>query len=118
MHPCSLSRPRGDRVTKEIVTREKNNMARLKLRGMKFCVCLSKSIRSLHTGLRSFDKHKCVEVSEVGSFIERCMKSVGTPDQHCRALSQVLVAGDVRGHFSHGLNRLGERCLKHNHRQT
>lgn len=106
MHPCSLSRPRGDRVTKEIVTREKNNMARLKLRGMKFCVCLSKSIRSLHTGLRSFDKHKCVAVSEVGSFIERCMKSVGTPDQHCRALSQVLVAGDVRGHFSHGLNRL------------
>ncbi|KAJ7388112.1 hypothetical protein OS493_039753 [Desmophyllum pertusum] len=31
---------------------------------------------------------------------------VGTPSQHCRALAQVLVAGDVRGHFSHGLNRL------------
>lgn len=45
-------------------------------------------------------------VEEAESFIERCMRAVGTPKEHCRALSQVLVAGDARGHFSHGLNRL------------
>ena len=73
---------------------------------------LKGSIRTLHTCRRLLDEHKCVAVSEAESFIERCMRSVGTPDQHCRALSQVLVAGDVRGHFSHGLNRLGELCFK------
>ena len=46
-------------------------------------------------------------VDDVESFVERCMAAVGTPSEHCKALAQVLVAGDFRGHFSHGLNRLG-----------
>ena len=54
------------------------------------------------------EDHKCVEVKEVESFVERCMKAVGTPEDHARSLAKVLVAGDSRGHFSHGLNRLGE----------
>ncbi|RMX37591.1 hypothetical protein pdam_00007868 [Pocillopora damicornis] len=63
-------------------------------------------IRYLHTSRKHFDQYKCVAVNEVESFVERCMSAVGTPLEHCKALAQVLVAGDARGHFSHGLNRL------------
>lgn len=69
---------------------------------------LVEKIRYLHTSRKHFDQYKCVAVNEVESFVERCMSAVGTPLEHCKALAQVLVAGDARGHFSHGLNRLGE----------
>ncbi|CAH3115821.1 unnamed protein product [Pocillopora meandrina] len=50
--------------------------------------------------------HRRVLVAEVRSFVERCMVSVGTDPKHGAALSQVLTEADVRGHFTHGLNRL------------
>ncbi|XP_008282211.1 uncharacterized protein LOC103358850 [Stegastes partitus] len=43
---------------------------------------------------------------EVQGFIERCMKAVGTQPHHARSLAEVLVEGDHRGHYSHGLNRM------------
>ncbi|XP_056272339.1 uncharacterized oxidoreductase YjmC-like [Pseudoliparis swirei] len=43
---------------------------------------------------------------EVQGFIERCMTSVGTQAHHARSLAEVLVEGDHRGHYSHGLNRM------------
>jgi len=49
-----------------------------------------------------------VSVAEVESFVERCMRAIGTDPQHCKALSQVLSEADVRGHFTHGLHRLGK----------
>ena len=48
-----------------------------------------------------------VPVSEVTSFIKRCMTTVGTRPAHAKALADNLTAADHRGHFSHGLNRLG-----------
>ena len=48
-----------------------------------------------------------VHISEVKAFIERCMLSVGAKASHGSQLAEVLVAADYRGHFSHGLNRLG-----------
>ena len=51
--------------------------------------------------------HRRVLVAEVRSFVERCMVSVGTNPKHGAALSQVLTEADVRGHITHGLNRLG-----------
>jgi len=56
---------------------------------------------------RNVQMYKLVEVSEVEAFIQRSMEKVGTPTQHSEQLAKVLAAGDVRGHFSHGLNRLG-----------
>ncbi|KAM3870157.1 putative oxidoreductase YjmC [Diretmus argenteus] len=44
--------------------------------------------------------------AEVQSFIERCMMAVGTKPHHARSLAEVLVEGDHRGHYSHGLNRM------------
>lgn len=41
-------------------------------------------------------------------FVERCMVAVGTKPHHARSLAEVLVEGDHRGHYSHGLNRMGE----------
>ena len=51
---------------------------------------------------------KLVNVEEVSKFIQRCMCCVGTNPEHSRQLAELLVAADCRGHFSHGLNRLGE----------
>lgn len=55
--------------------------------------------------------YKCVAVEEVQSFVERCMRAVGTDPQHSTALSQVLTEAEVRGHDTHGLNRLGKSCV-------
>ncbi|XP_041965033.1 uncharacterized oxidoreductase YjmC-like [Alosa sapidissima] len=44
--------------------------------------------------------------AEVQAFIKRCMLSVGTRPSHARSLAEVLVEGDRRGHYSHGLNRM------------
>ncbi|XP_034031893.1 uncharacterized oxidoreductase YjmC-like isoform X1 [Thalassophryne amazonica] len=50
---------------------------------------------------------RCViSIAEVQSFIERCMTAVGTKPNHAKSLAEVLVAGDHRGHYSHGLNRM------------
>ena len=48
-----------------------------------------------------------VEKSEMENFMERCMLAVGTKPDHAKSLASCLIAGDYRGHFSHGLNRLG-----------
>ena len=49
-----------------------------------------------------------VEVGEVSGFIERCLVAAGAVQSHAASLASVLVHADVRGHYSHGLNRLGE----------
>ncbi|XP_069165330.1 uncharacterized oxidoreductase YjmC isoform X2 [Procambarus clarkii] len=46
-------------------------------------------------------------VEEVERFVVAAMASLGVPPHNARALAQVLVAADVRGHYSHGLHRLG-----------
>lgn len=40
-------------------------------------------------------------------FINDCMMKSGCCKSHAKQLADVLVAADVRGHYSHGLNRLG-----------
>ena len=52
-----------------------------------------------------------VAVEEVHAFIVRCMEAVGTPLDHAAALAKGLIAADSRGHYSHGLNRLGRPTL-------
>ena len=38
--------------------------------------------------------------------------TVGAKPEHARAIGECLVGGDYRGHFSHGLQRLGEILLQ------
>lgn len=47
-----------------------------------------------------------VSREDMKSFMVRCMEKVNTCRSHAEALADVLVTGDYRGHFSHGLNRL------------
>ncbi len=49
-----------------------------------------------------------VPVDEVKRFIVRCMVAVGTPEASAELIAEVLTMADYRGHFSHGLNRLGD----------
>ncbi|XP_014258867.1 uncharacterized protein LOC106672169 isoform X2 [Cimex lectularius] len=49
---------------------------------------------------------KRVRVDDVRRFMKSCLTCVGAPSNHAQQLTDVLVAADVRGHFSHGLNRL------------
>lgn len=48
-----------------------------------------------------------VPLGEVRRFCIDCMTAVGTLPAHAVALADVLVEADRRGHFSHGINRLG-----------
>lgn len=36
-----------------------------------------------------------------------CLTTAGACEDHARQMTEVLIEGDVRGHYSHGLNRLG-----------
>ncbi|OQV16955.1 putative Malate dehydrogenase [Hypsibius exemplaris] len=47
-----------------------------------------------------------VAMDEAKSFIERCVRKGGVNTSHAEQLADVLVTGDYRGHFSHGLNRI------------
>ena len=50
---------------------------------------------------------KAVPNHEVKRFIVDSMTSVGTKKSHAISLADNLTAADYRGHYSHGLNRLG-----------
>ena len=49
-----------------------------------------------------------IEKDEMENFMERCMLTVGTKKDHAKSMASCLIAADYRGHFSHGLNRLGD----------
>ncbi|XP_055842480.1 uncharacterized oxidoreductase YjmC-like [Episyrphus balteatus] len=49
---------------------------------------------------------KLVAVEESHRFMFDCFKAVHVPDDHARAMADLLIAADHRGHFSHGMNRL------------
>ncbi|XP_060742825.1 uncharacterized oxidoreductase YjmC-like [Tachysurus vachellii] len=50
---------------------------------------------------------RCLVVqTEVREFIKQCMLAVGTKASHASSLADVLVEGDLSGHYSHGLNRM------------
>lgn len=50
---------------------------------------------------------KIIPIGVAKQFIERLMARLDVDQTHAKALAEVLVAGDYRGHFSHGLNRIG-----------
>lgn len=54
---------------------------------------------------------RLVEKNEMESFMKRCMLAVKTNPDHANSLAACLIAADYRGHFSHGLNRLGNVTL-------
>ncbi|XP_065069084.1 uncharacterized oxidoreductase YjmC-like isoform X1 [Rhopilema esculentum] len=53
------------------------------------------------------DSYCLVGRSEVHDFVKRCMVATGVEESHAVDLANLLVAADTRGHFSHGINRLG-----------
>lgn len=61
-----------------------------------------------HTHLCNMDHSALiVSVSEVKNFIIRCMLAVNTPKVSAELVADVLSTADYRGHYSHGINRLG-----------
>lgn len=59
------------------------------------------------------EPQKLVVVSEVTGFVQRCMEAVGAAAPHAASLAEVILAADKRGHYSHGLNRLGWWAWEH-----
>ena len=51
---------------------------------------------------------KFVHLTDITRFIVDAFRMVGTQDSHALQMAHTLVAADLKGHFSHGLNRLGE----------
>jgi LDH2 family malate/lactate/ureidoglycolate dehydrogenase len=48
-----------------------------------------------------------IPVAEVKRFTVDCLETASVPLEHAEMLADVLVAADYRGHYSHGMNRLG-----------
>lgn len=48
-----------------------------------------------------------VPLNEAKRFLKDCLMAVDTSQETAEQLAEVLVAADYRGHYSHGLNRLG-----------
>lgn len=57
------------------------------------------------------DSWDIVPRGEVKRFIVDCMSSVKTSLEHAEKLADNLCAADYRGHYSHGLNRLGRSYI-------
>lgn len=68
----------------------------------------SSSVGNLKRKMATDSLHVKITTGEVLRFCEACMQAVGASKDHGRQLSEVLLAADYRGHFSHGLNRLRE----------
>lgn len=47
-----------------------------------------------------------VDPQDARDFIKRCIEQSGSTPEHAACLADVLIAADLRGHYSHGLNRL------------
>ena len=65
-----------------------------------------RSLRRFFSATTS-SSERIVPADEVRSFVVRCMGAVGTKASHAESLAELLVTADERGHYSHGLNRLG-----------
>ena len=70
----------------------------------KYINIYSRKIKNLTNKMCS--EYLIVEKDEMENFMERCMLAVNTKPDHAKSLASCLIAGDHRGHFSHGLNRL------------
>ena len=50
---------------------------------------------------------RLVAADEITDFVQRCMEAVVAAGPHAASLAHVLLTADTRGHYSHGLNKLG-----------
>uniref|UniRef100_A0A0N5AEU5 Malate dehydrogenase n=1 Tax=Syphacia muris TaxID=451379 RepID=A0A0N5AEU5_9BILA len=64
------------------------------------------SNRRVHGQATPKSGEKVVEVNEVKRFAVDVMTAVGTCREHAQQLADVIAEADIRGHYSHGLNRL------------
>jgi LDH2 family malate/lactate/ureidoglycolate dehydrogenase len=48
-----------------------------------------------------------VSIAEAKRFMIDCFCSSNTSKENAEAMAELLVEADHRGHFSHGMNRLG-----------
>ena len=49
-----------------------------------------------------------VKIEEVQNFIVRALEAVGTKSEHAKIMAEILMIADYRGHYSHGMNRVGK----------
>ncbi len=47
-----------------------------------------------------------VDPQESRDFIKRCIEKAGSTPEHAACLADVIIAADLRGHYSHGLIRV------------
>lgn len=59
------------------------------------------------SNMKNVSEYGLIEKDEMANFMERCMLAVDTSPSHSKSLAACLIAADYRGHYSHGLNRLG-----------
>ena len=55
-----------------------------------------------------YSDENIVPLNEFHAFVVRVMAAVGISHVDACALADLLVSADYRGHYTHGLNRLGK----------
>lgn len=60
----------------------------------------------------SLDYQTVTTLDEARRFMIDCFKAVGTPNENAKTVSDNLLEADYRGHYSHGMNRLGKSTVR------
>ncbi|CAH1984627.1 unnamed protein product [Acanthoscelides obtectus] len=55
------------------------------------------------------------QLSEAKRFMVDCLKAVGATESNAETVADNLLEADYRGHYSHGMNRLGMSNEYHRH---
>lgn len=51
----------------------------------------------------------CIPINVARRFVQDCIVAAGGSAAHAADMADLLVTADHRGHFSHGMNRLGKQ---------
>lgn len=71
----------------------------------------TKYLKKMTISSTSVVQMAAVCIDEVRRFMEESLVAAGAPLEEAKAHADLLLHADIVGHFSHGLNRLGEFLL-------
>lgn len=55
-----------------------------------------------------------IPIKEARRFMQECLKAAGADNSNANEMADLLIEADYRGHYSHGMNRLGINLINKN----
>ncbi len=72
---------------------------------------ITKAIRAFSVDITPEDYRTVVAVKELKTFCNTVITTCGAKPQYASQLVDVLLEADIRGHYSHGMNRLRKKIF-------